>query len=281
MNDIGGAESVTVETIPNAAVEAAVLSQEPKAQERDWEAEARKMGNWTPKEEWKGDPANWKDAKTYVEHGENIIRLTKGELAQAEKRFNERIERIEKVNKVTVARLQADYASQLATLTQQRKEAVTAGDAEAFTKADKAIEALKNDAPAKVEEPKTGDADEKTRKFAADNPWFVDDPDMHDYAVGWSERNAALKPNISFEDNAIAVVEAVQRKFPDRFKTAAANRDAAVDGGSSFSSPAPRNEDQTLLNRLPNEARAKCKEDMAAHPKTYPTVKSWVTVYES
>lgn len=42
--------------------------------ERDWEMEARHTG-WVPREEFRGDPQKWIDARSYVERGETFIPL--------------------------------------------------------------------------------------------------------------------------------------------------------------------------------------------------------------
>ena len=61
----------------------------PPEENVDWEGKAREMG-WAPKEQFRGDPGKWVDAKTYVERGEHFIPLLQsakrelqGQVAQA------------------------------------------------------------------------------------------------------------------------------------------------------------------------------------------------------
>lgn len=45
---------------------------EPPAQNPEVEQRAREMG-WSPKEQWRGNPNSWIDAKTFVERGEHVM----------------------------------------------------------------------------------------------------------------------------------------------------------------------------------------------------------------
>ena len=55
---------------------------------RDYEAEARDMGH-IPKEEFKGNPDQWVDAKTFVERGEKFLPIVKSQLKQSEGKVTE------------------------------------------------------------------------------------------------------------------------------------------------------------------------------------------------
>ena len=47
--------------------------------DRDYEAEAKKDG-WMPKDDFKGEPEMWKEAQQFVEDGEQILPIVKGNL---------------------------------------------------------------------------------------------------------------------------------------------------------------------------------------------------------
>lgn len=113
------------------------------------------------------------------------------------------------------------------------------------------------------------------KAFAKANDWYRDEPDMAEYADKWSVKNAELNDDISFEDNMKATVEAVKRKFPDRFKTAA-NGHAAVDAGGAFSGSSKSDP----LAGYDAIVRAKAKSDMKAFPSVYPTAESWIATFE-
>ncbi len=134
---------------------------EPTIEER-----AHALG-WRPKEEFRGDVSKWKDAETFIDYGEKVNPILKENLRSLEKKLaavegtlaekNEAIAKFSKFHENTEKRA---YERALATLKQERKEAIDKGDGEAFDKAESAIEELKSaepkkepDAPAKVQIP--------------------------------------------------------------------------------------------------------------------------------
>ena len=64
---------------------------------RDYEAEARGMG-WRPKGEFKGDPRNWKDAKSYVEDGGRYVGLLRAENKRLTEDIEKRAERVKQAS---------------------------------------------------------------------------------------------------------------------------------------------------------------------------------------
>ena len=69
-------EQTTIDTataIPAGELaEIALADEQQTEQPRDIEAEARKHG-WRPKEEFKGDPARWTDAETFVKRADEVM----------------------------------------------------------------------------------------------------------------------------------------------------------------------------------------------------------------
>lgn len=265
-----GGEAAVVETVTTPAPEAGFSSQEPAQQssERDFESEARDMG-WRPKEEWTGKPEHWKDAKTYVEFDVVANRLTK-----AEREFNERLAKIEKVNNRTIEKLQAQHAKEVFELTATRKEAIRAGDVAAVEQLDQQIADLKADAPDRT--PERTDEQVQT-EWMAKNPWYESDEDLATVALGYSNR--IRSPDLSLEENLKRTEEYVRKKFPDRFggTTKAANGHAAVDGGGM----APGALKTDPLAKLQSHERQKASEDMKKYPTIYPTKEAWLKAFNS
>lgn len=249
----GGEATETVEdTTAQAAVEAAVSSQEQEnaAPEADpVEAEARKQG-WRPKDEWSGDPDNWKDAKTYVEHGE-----VKSRIAKLEKEHQERFDRLERMNKKAMERQEKQLKSEIEALKAQRRDAIKAGDVEAVEGIDAAIEERRN---SDAEDAKPDTPEAKQKAWEASNNWFNSDFELRQYAINWSQFNAERNPTISFDDNMKALDAEMRRKFPEQFgakeKKPAANGHAAVDGGGMLDGIPVKNGKGP--ESLPPEARA-------------------------
>lgn len=250
----GGEATATVEdTTAQAAVEAAVSSQEQEnaAPEVDpVEAEARKQG-WRPKDEWSGDPDNWKDAKTYVEHGE-----VKSRIAKIEKDYADRFEKLERSNQKAMERQKKQLEAEIETLKAQRREAIKTGDVETVEQLDAAIDERRKGDDPEAKEPDTPEA--KQKAWEASNNWFNSDFELRQYAINWSQFNAERNPTISFDDNMKALDAEMRRKFPEQFrakeKKPAANGHAAVDGGGMLDGIPVKNGKGP--ESLPPEARA-------------------------
>ena len=88
----------------------------PVAQERDYEAEARAMG-WKPAEEFTGDPANHRDAKTFVELADNDPASLRKKYTEAQKQNEEFQRKIVAATNAEIARtkreIEAKHTAQL------------------------------------------------------------------------------------------------------------------------------------------------------------------------
>lgn len=265
MTDEQGGEAAVVDT--TAALEAVVSS--PDTGSRDYEAEATEQG-WRPKEEWTGKPENWKDAKTYVEHGDVAAKLSR-----MEKDFEKRVERIEKMNGKTIEQLQRQHAKELAELKAEKREAVKSGDVDAVEKLDAAIERHKDAAPDK--EP-AEDPAAVQEAWVSKQEWWDKDEEMTAFAIGMSQNILKKNPDITMSENLQKTEEALRKKYPEKFggkREAGANRDAPVDSGGAF--PNARPSTNTLFAKLPPEAKQQCAKDVKAG--LYKDNESWAKVY--
>jgi hypothetical protein len=276
-----GGEAAVVETTPQAAPEAALSSQE-QGDTRDWEAEAAAFG-WVPKDQFKGDPERWRPAEEFVRRGEEILPIVR----KQNEKLNAKVSELEETNKrmsamfeKTTARIKAEYAGKIEALKAEKKVAIKAGDADKVERIEAEIDTLKEavvDGPEPTLEGGKKDVNALIKDFATANSWFVEEPDMQEYAVKVSESNAALNEGISFEDNMKFVLGAVRKKFPGYFKeeaTTAANGHAAVDGGGSFPGAQQAKGPASKLNQT---ELAQARKDVAA--KLYANVDEWAKVY--
>lgn len=261
-NQALGAENQEAE---EAAREAAVSSQEqetPQAGDnRNYEAEAREMG-WVPEEEFNGPKGKWKDAKQFVEDGERILPIvrsqlkrTQDELAKKDAEFAKRIERIERMSKVSMERQKAQHKTELDRIKKEMRKAAEEGDTARYDQLDVQREELAGQSFDEPQDDGKSDYDRAVQDFSSRNNWYGTDDVMTAWAEGYSQKIARDNPNISIEDNLKRVEAAAKEKFPDKFggKKPAANGHAAVDGGGSFPA-APRRGKGAA--QLPAEARA-------------------------
>ncbi len=243
------------------------------------ETRARELG-WVPEAEWKGDkkPAKFLPAEEFIERGETIIPLLKSQIARQEKAFADRLDKIEKMNTKTLAAAEKQHETKIAELENAVRWAAHNGKGVEFDAYNAQLAEARKDGPA-IAAPADPVENKKALqdKWIADNPWYQDE-DMGAYAFGVSNRLAESNPSLSFEENLRQTTEKVKARYPEKFGKPAANAHAAVDGGGSLGSPAPRNDP---LAKLPNEARTKAKADMAKFPKIYPNAQAWVDAYNS
>lgn len=273
-----------------AAVEAAVSSQEAeKAPERDWEAEARVSG-WVPEEEFKGDkrPAKFLSAEEFVRRGEEITpfikrenQRLKEELEAERKATAERFARMEKMQAETLKRQADAHKAELDRIKAQKREAAAAGDVKEFDRLEAAQADLEKKAP-KADAPPP-EVPPALLKFKEANPWYETDSDLTDFALAVSQRLAQDNPAITLEDNLRQTVERVKKAFPHKFEEGkkettkpAANGHAAVDGGSSFPAAKVKSGPGSKLNA---EEKSQAEKDVAAG--LYKSVDEWATVYYS
>lgn len=259
--------------------------QEEQAVQRDFDKEAREMG-WVPETEFKGPKEKWKPAQKFVEDGETILPIVRGQLKrEREERerdkadFAKRLERIEKVNKTTFEAAQRAHDAEISRLKAAQRAAVASGDEAEYDRLETEKGKLEKQAP-KVEDtagqtPEQAFEAEKTQ-WVKENDWFTKDFDLQDWAIRYSDFHGRNNPHLSFKENMAAVTEEAKRRFPEKFggKKAAGNGHSAVDSGGDFSAVF---EKKGLAAKLPAEARKQAEKDVAA--KHYKTVDEWAKVY--
>lgn len=148
---------------------------------------ARKAG-WTPKEEWKRDPARWVDERTYLEHLPDELDLLK-----------ERNRR--------TAQAAADLAEETRRVEREKAEAAVRAAAEAGDP-DQAQSAARQ--LAKVSGPPP-----QTVAWMGQNTWFNDDPDAQMMAV--AEINRLALAGASIDDQLSGATAKVRKRFPEHF----------------------------------------------------------------
>lgn len=273
-------EAGAVETTSPAAAEAALssLDQGGSEAERDYEAEAREMG-WFPEAEFKGKkrPAEFLDAKTFVERGEHVLPIIKREREKMEKEFGARLSKMEKMGEKTIAKLIETHEAEIAGLQAQKDEAITKGDVAGVRKIEAKIDKANASAPT-AEPVKSAEEvyEESVSKFKADNDWYDTDDDLTIEANVYSQRLLAKDPKLTLEDNLKKTAAYIRGKYPLKFKTDA-NAHAPVDSpalnsGGGKSDP---------LARLSSEEKAAAARDMARFPKIYPNAQAWLKAYNS
>ena len=238
------------------------------------EVTAKEMG-WRPKEEFNGDPEQWRDAAEFVRRGNEILPFVRADRdrARAEKaELTDKLEKIEREGKKATKRMEHMY--QVA-LDQQREEiiakyearkeqAVERGDTDAYRKvSQQQSEAVqKFDEKAKEPEEFRQPADnlpDSVRKsieiWMIKNPWYKSDPEMSVLGEARHKKLLAEKPGMTIDENLDAVTDFVRSKFPERFADQESSKNAGsrVEGGGDRS---PASGGKSLWSKLPADVKA-------------------------
>jgi hypothetical protein len=212
---------------------------------------------WTPKDEFKGDPSKWRDAAEFIERGEREMPLLRAqnkrlerevaELKQTTREFAEHLSKTE----------QRAYERAVASLKQQRKEALAAGDGDAFDKADEQLEQLRQEAAQKAAQRagKSGDdngPDPVYTEWESRNPWLKD-TELQEYAEFAAQKLRASGERATGAEFLDLVAQKVKAQFPAKFTNPRRETAQAVEGAA----PARRGGGKTYAD-MPAEARAAC-----------------------
>lgn len=228
------------------------------------DAKARDMG-WTPKDEFKGDPANWRDAKEFVKRGEEFlpfikkdrdkaqaeVKKLKDDMAKTAKDFK----RLEKMNQVALDNQREQLMAQFGA---QKRSAVEMGDTEAY----ESIEKAETEAIAKLDKKTQPDPNKPVDELPAgvrstvdgwivDNRWFESDEEMRALASAHHGKLLQDKPGLTLAENLAETREYVKGKFPEKFGVTK-QRGSPVEGGARGGS----GKSNGLWGKLHKDARA-------------------------
>jgi len=232
-----------------------VEEQQAPPPERDFEAEAREQG-WRPQEEFNGDPDRWVDAETFVKRGEEFLPFVKAdrdklreELKATETKFEQRIQRMERVHKELSKKQRDEYEKQVAELREARKRAVQEADGDAFEAADTQLRHLESqtqqDAGAEL-------PPEEVAWREKNSSWWGKDAVMTAAANAIGQQIWNLQPNLPPDEFFAKVDERLKDEFPHKFGENPRKRQAQkVEGASG---PPPKKGGKSF-DSLPDEAK--------------------------
>ncbi|MDP6801117.1 MAG: hypothetical protein QF744_15010 [SAR202 cluster bacterium] len=234
------------------------------AAEAQAEIEARELG-WRPQEEWSGDTSRWMPASEFMERnerlkgrGDGILQAENRKLAQEISALKDTVagfsDHMQKVEKRSFQRAFQE-------LSEQRREAVEAGDVEAFDQVQTQMVGLQKEVAEAAPAAPAGSPDDDPgfTNWLADNDWYNADVTMTMFAnqaapiVG---RKTGLSPadGRAFYD---AVTEEVRLAHPEKFSNPRRQRAATVEnGGGATTGGGGKSKGQ--YSKLPPEAKEAC-----------------------
>jgi hypothetical protein len=238
-------------------------------------ADATRKG-WVPKADYRGDPAKWKDARTFIEAGERFsvnqrreIDTLKARLASFEgtqKAFN-------KFQEGVLAKKDAELAAAISELRIQRSAATREGDDEGAIALEDRIDLLKEERAATKAisaepQPQANEGtqgrgpnmeDPVLQEWISDgNAWFQDDPKLRDYAVAIGDSLIKEGETVRGRRFLDKISEKMAEEFPRKFRkqdTQASPRSPVEAGGRGTSQSNTASGGRSELD-LPAEDRA-------------------------
>lgn len=250
--------------VTDAAAAPVEGAEAPEAAAPDLDAEDRAMAmGWTPKGQFKGDPAKWVDAETFVKRGEEFLPFLKANnrrLEDALKRSETKLGKLEKTLETFAdhhSKTEARMFERAVKEVQSRLDAAAeSGDVQAVRDATDELVALNNDAatPAPKVTPEPEGEPEQLTDWKAENPWFGRDAAMRGAAI--EIVNELIAEGVNDLGKQLKEVDKrIRADFPHKFKNPRREEPGAVEGGVG----APRVGGKTYAD-LPADAKKMCDE---------------------
>jgi hypothetical protein len=173
---------------------------------------------WRPKDQWEGDPNEWRTAKEFVDRGELFSKIH--DLSSENKQIKEALKGLLDHHKKVK---ENEYQRAIDHLRQQKKEALIEGDADKVVQVEEAIDLVKakqeEDRAVKQEQTQNPAASPVFTRWIQANSWYVSDNEMRQFAdeigSGYFQRN---KGNISESELYEYVTKRVKQTYPDKFR---------------------------------------------------------------
>lgn len=209
---------------------------------------AARAGGWVPKDEWKGEPDDWRDAPQFVLKAAEILPQLTKDLKDARadiKSLNKAV--AESAKLIGRAETRA-YEQARSDLEQRLETAAALSDTGAVKEINQAIVDLEKDVRAEKPAPEPNPDFETWR---TSNPWFDTDPEMKAITIAIAE--GANKDGYTGKAQIAEVDRRLKVRFPNLGKNP--NRDLA--GAVEGATPQQRKGGKAFTD-MPAEAREMC-----------------------
>lgn len=250
-------DDVSAADVPADTEEAA--SEAPSAEER-----ALRTG-WKPLDQFKGDPAKWIDAETFVKRAEEdpaIVHATNRQLQKAldlaNKRFETRVGQLEDTLSKFAAHHskseQRQYERAMRDLQAKQDAAVEANDLATVRETTEEITALTVEAKGGAKEPKAPADPPELADWKADNSWFGKDRVLSAAAGAIIDDLLSEDPTANLTRQLKAVDKRIREEFPHKFENPNRKAPSPVAGATP-----PKAAGKTFAD-LPADAKQMCTQ---------------------
>lgn len=236
---------------------------------------AKMMGH-IPKEEFRGDPSKWVDAKKYVERADNLMPILKsqlgkyeGEIANLRATVESQKKTTEKLLKMGETVQQRAYEQAKRELTKEQAQAVADGDVTKWQQLEDRKESLPKPEPVVVEE-----VNPVFNQWHTGNEWYLKDEDMTDFANIHAQKLTKQNPTLSYDQVLQRVEEKIKQTFPQKFENPARSQPSVVDGSATREIVTKKG---NTYNDLPADAKEMCNQNVKQG--LFKSKEDWVKSY--
>lgn len=187
---------------------------------------------WVPKDEWDGDPEQWRPAKEFVDRGELFKKIEdqNRSLKEVKRALQEFSTHHAKVRDV-------EFQRALNFLRTQKKDALETGDADKLIDIDDKIDAVKNAQKISahtpvVNVPDIAESNPIFENWANRNSWYNNNKAMRAYADRIGNELGA-SGDISPSDLLSKVEQEVKKEFAHKFQNPNRDKASAVEGSTN------------------------------------------------
>ena len=227
------------------------------------EEKAKRLG-WVPKDEFNGDPEQWRDADTFLKRGEEIHGYLKKDLDRLHSTLSQRDKEIAEI-RATMEEFRAfhnetearAYKRAIDELKQLKVAAIEQGDGSKVVEIDEQLDQLK-DAQAKPRQSASkapAEINKEYQEWLPNNKWYLEDPELAEIADSFGDIVKKNNPNLVGKDFLEEVTKRVRKVAPDKFENP--NRSQSTVGSSS-GNRTPSGSKKKSYESLPVEAKAAC-----------------------
>lgn len=224
------------------------------------EVEASTFG-WVPKEQFHGNPDEWKDADTFLKRGKEINGFLRNDLEKIKRahaaevaELRQTMTEFQKYHDETEARA---YIRAFNDLKKAKIEAIEQGDGARVIDLEDQITSLKElqkDKPAAQPKNDVKFTPQELNEWRTNNNWYGKDQELSELTDDFAELTAKKNPELKGIDFLNAVTKKVKAVRPDAFENP--NRNNATVSGSGGARPSDKK--GKTYSDLPAEAKAAC-----------------------
>lgn len=217
------------------------------------EKQAMEQG-WRPQDEWDGDPAEWRDARSFLDRGELLTRIS--QQSKEMKRLRETLKAFEAHNKQLA---ETKFTEKLNSLKVEKKEALEAGDAARVVELDEQIDLVKdslaeNKASTIVTDEAAPEVHPAFTQWVEKNNWYAQNAEMRAFADEIGTAHAKTNRDKTPQEVLKWVENRVKMTYKDHFLNSNRETPNRVEGGEGIRKQTPVKRGHSEAD-LPPEAR--------------------------